>query len=155
MLDLSKLLASSKRPQCKPDCQCHFLSDTFRFFTFRFDFIFVLFYVERKIQRTIASYPINMNETLYDSYMIRVNANELHVCRFCVRKKRKMKVISVDPVNGTQLADLFNKITQRHLETNADYPDLICNECEVVLRETSKHISAFQEADLFVRIMIF
>lgn len=59
-----------------------------------------------------------------------------------------MKVISFD----TQLADLFKLITQRHLEANVAYPDLVCNDCEVLLRETAKHISAFQEADAFWRM---
>lgn len=92
-----------------------------------------------------------MNETLYDSYLKQVTASELHVCRFCVRKKTKMKVLSVDPANGLHLADLFNKITQRHFDKNTDYPDLICTDCEVRLQETAQNISEFQETDTFWR----
>lgn len=62
-----------------------------------------------------------------------------------------MKVISGNPANGLQLADLFKQITQRHLETNSEYPDFVCNECETVLNETANHILAFQEADTFWR----
>lgn len=95
-------------------------------------------------------FPI-MNEKLYDLYAKRLPSCVLSVCRFCVRKRRKMSSISAVLSNESRLSKLFYQVTQLQLNTTAEYPDLICTNCEVTLQETAKHITAFQEADIFWR----
>lgn len=91
-----------------------------------------------------------MNEKLYDSYIKRLPSSVVNdVCRFCVRKRRRMSTI-----DQLWLSKLFHRVTQLQLETTADYPQRICTDCEVTLRETAKQISAFQEVDTFWRTYI-
>lgn len=88
-----------------------------------------------------------MNEQLYDLYVKRLPSGVLLLCRFCVRKRRKMSSISAVLSNQLRLSQLFHLL----LDTTAEYPDLICTNCEEILQETVKHITAFQEANLFWR----
>lgn len=92
-----------------------------------------------------------MNENLYGLYVKRLPSGLLEVCRFCVRKRRKMSAISAVLSNQLRLSQLVHQVTQLQFDTTVEYPDLICIDCEVTLQETAKHISAFQEADTFWR----
>lgn len=91
-----------------------------------------------------------MEEVLYESYVerLQLHTSEQNVCRFCVLKKTNMSIIS-DSQAG--LNKLFHRVTQLELETSADYPNLICQECETALKETASTISAFIEVEIFWR----
>lgn len=49
------------------------------------------------------------------------------------------------------LDHLFHRVTQLQLDTSTDYPDLICKECELALKETAKTITNFLEVETFWR----
>lgn len=89
-----------------------------------------------------------MNESLYECYIDRLPLKDMNVCRFCVRKKRKMQQIST----ASEVADLFEQVTRLQFDTSSDYPDLICCDCEKTLQTTVKSVKAFVEADAFWRI---
>lgn len=92
---------------------------------------------------------MEMENTLYESYVERLQASELNdVCRFCVLNKRKMRAISASQAG---LDHLFHQVTQIHLDTSTDYPDLICKDCELALKETAKNVTAFLEVETFWR----
>lgn len=77
----------------------------------------------------------------------------MNVCRFCVRKKRKMQKISAAFMGG--IADLFKQVTRLQFDTSSGFPELICIDCEKTLQATAKSIAAFLEADAFWRLYLY
>lgn len=59
--------------------------------------------------------------------------------------------MSAISASQAELYNLFHRVTQIQLDTSAEYPDLICKDCELVLKETAKNISAFLEVETFWR----
>lgn len=100
-------------------------------------------------------YATIMNESLYESYADRLPLKDMNICRFCVRKKRKMQNISSASMGGNYIADLFKQVTRLQFDTSSDYPDLICSDCEKTLQATAKSVEAFLEADAFWRMYFY
>lgn len=90
-----------------------------------------------------------MKESVYESYADRLPLRDINVCRFCVRKKRKMQKIA--SMGGDKVADLFEQVTRLQYDTSSDYPELICSDCEKTLQATANSVEAFLEADTFWR----